>query len=117
MWVSCLNKCVYYQYSRSMYYVATAVLLVTRTRVAVPSRICDTSNEDDGHGCYGAMCPMCLETITEATEQEEAHNTIFCEGNGCQACFHQWCAGVTKERYVLLSDSDTSFLCLCCTME
>ena len=63
------------------------------------------------------VCPICLETIIDTSDQVEDHNAIFCEGDGCRAWYHQWCAGINKQRYALLSVSDAPFYCPCCTME
>ena len=63
------------------------------------------------------VCPICLEPIVEASDQVEGHDAIFCEGDGCQAWYHRWCAGITKQRYALLSVSDAPFYCPCCVME
>ena len=61
--------------------------------------------------------PICLEPIVEASDQVEGHDAIFCEGDGCRAWYHRWCAGLTKQRYTHLSVSDAPFYCLCCVME
>ena len=63
------------------------------------------------------VCPMCLEPIVDAFDQAEGHDAIFCEGIGCRAWHHRWCAGVTKKRYALLSVSDAPFYCPCCMTE
>ncbi len=63
------------------------------------------------------MCPMSLEAIVDTSDQVEGHDAIFCEGDSCQAWYHRWCAGVSKERYALLSVSDAPFFCPCCVME
>jgi len=59
------------------------------------------------------VCPMCLEPIVDASDQAEGHDAIFCEGDGCRAWHHRWCASVTKKRYALLSVSDAPFYCPC----
>ena len=63
------------------------------------------------------VCPICLEPIVDASDQVEGHDAIFCEGDGCRAWYHRWCAGITKQRYALLSVSDAPFYCPCCVME
>ena len=40
---------------------------------------------------------------------------FFCEGV-CQRWLHRWCAGVTSERYVVLSSVEDPFLCPSCTV-
>ena len=51
--------------------------------------------------------PICLELIVDASDQVEGHDAIFCEGEGCRIWYHQWCAGITKQRYTPLSVSDS----------
>ena len=63
------------------------------------------------------VCPICLEPIVDASDQVEGHDAIFYEGDGCRAWYHRWCAGITKQRYALLSGSDAPFYCPCCVME
>ena len=42
-------------------------------------------------------------------------DALFCEGE-CQCWLHRWCAGVTRERYAVLSSTEDSFLCPSCTV-
>ena len=44
-----------------------------------------------------------------------AQDAFFCEGV-CQRWLHRWCAGVTSERYVVLSSIEDPFLCPSCTV-
>ena len=59
---------------------------------------------------------MCEKNITEATKEFEGQEAIFCEDESCQMWYHQWCVGVTKERYKVLATSTAPFLCPNCVV-
>lgn len=61
-------------------------------------------------------CPVCAQPITEQTGDTEGQEAILCEGS-CSAWYHRWCAGVSTQRYDLLSRSEDPFYCQTCTFE
>ena len=62
------------------------------------------------------VCPICAEYIIDATDTHEGQEALFCDGT-CQCWFHRWCAGVSKARYKLISESPEPFLCPTCTFD
>ena len=62
------------------------------------------------------VCPICAEYIIDATDTHERQEALFCDGT-CQCWFHRWCAGVSKARYKLISESPEPFLCPTCTFD
>ena len=61
------------------------------------------------------VCPICVEHIVDEGEDECAQDALYCEGD-CQCWLHRWCAGVTRERYAVLSSTEDPFLCPSCTV-
>ena len=61
------------------------------------------------------VCPICADTIVDEGEDGCVQDALFCEGD-CQCWLHRWCAGVTRERYAVLSSDEEPFLCLSCTV-
>lgn len=60
---------------------------------------------------------MCASTIVEASAGVEGQEAIYCEGESCQAWYHRWCVGVTKEKFALLAAApDVPFFCPGCVM-
>ena len=68
------------------------------------------AEEEDTH-----VCPICAEPIVDEDEDGCAQDALFCEGV-CQRWLHRWCAGVTSERYVVLSSIEDPFHCPSCTV-
>ena len=62
------------------------------------------------------ICPMCTQPIEGATELKDGQEALMCEGT-CDCWYHRWCAGVSKERFAALSDSEEPFLCPSCASE
>ena len=62
------------------------------------------------------ICPMCTQPIEDTTELEDGQEALLCEGK-CDCWYHRWCAGVSKERFAALSDSEEPFLCPSCASE
>ncbi len=52
-----------------------------------------------------ATCPICTQPILEASEHENGHDALLCEGS-CGRWHHRWCAGVSNVRYTALAESD-----------
>ena len=70
------------------------------------------AEEDRGH----ARLPyLCLAYCGPEGEDGCAQDALFCEGV-CQRWLHRWCAGVTSERYVVLSSIEDPSLCPSCTV-
>ena len=72
------------------------------TETATVNRSVEAVDKEPHDQSEFEVCPMCLEPIVDAFDQaegHEAHDAIFCEGDGCRAWHHRWCAGVTKKRY------------------
>ena len=57
-----------------------------------------SSTDNTGSDPPVEICPMCCETIVEATEDTEGQEALCCEGT-CQKWLHCWCAGVDKDSY------------------
>ncbi len=62
------------------------------------------------------LCTICTQPILEATDQEDGHDALLCEGK-CNTWYHRWCAGVTKARYEVLSNTEDPFHCPACVAE
>ena len=75
-----------------------------------PQRVRVSSRSD----CH--TCATCLHPIVEATGDEEGQEAIFCEGS-CNTWYHRWCAGVSSQRYEVLSSSEEPFHCPSCTAD
>ena len=60
-------------------------------------------------------CPICCETIVDATEDAEGQEALFCEGP-CQKRLHRWCASVHKDSYAVLTSSEEPFVCPSCSL-
>lgn len=60
-------------------------------------------------------CPICCETIVDATEDAEGQEALLCEG-ACRKWLHRWCAGVHKDGYAALTSSEEPFVCPSCSL-
>ena len=58
-------------------------------------------------------CLVCEDVILEASENEEGHEAVYCEGD-CQGWIHRRCAGLTRPAFDNLSES-IPYLCPYCT--
>ena len=59
------------------------------------------------------LCPICVELITETNGRKEGHDAIVCDG-GCQVWLHRRCAGLSKYKFKLASESKAPFFCPHC---
>ena len=62
------------------------------------------------------LCSVCLEEIEESCGRKEGHDAIYCDGV-CQAWLHRQCAGLSKPRFKLVSESKDLFHCPQCRLE
>lgn len=62
------------------------------------------------------VCPICLETIVEATESADGQDAIFCEST-CNTWLHRKCAGITKMVFKALENSESPFYCVYCRLK
>ena len=60
------------------------------------------------------VCPICATPIVDEGQDGCSQDALFCEGE-CQCWLHRWFAGVTRERYAVLSSTEDPFLCPSCT--
>ena len=68
-------------------------------------------------GCsQNETCPVCSDSIVDATEDVAGQEALFCEGS-CKQWLHRWCAGVRQGDYEPLSSSQEPFVCNLCTIE
>ena len=57
------------------------------------------------------VCPICDESIVDATSHTSGQAAIFCEGL-CKEWLHRQCAGLSKTAFDLASQSQDPFFCL-----
>ncbi len=79
------------------------------SKEAAPTPIVEVEHNDE-------ICPICIQPILEASEHENGHDALLCEGR-CKSWYHHWCTGVSNVRYASLSASDQPFLCPSCVAE
>ena len=61
------------------------------------------------------ICPICEETVEDASSKKRGHDAIFCEG-ACQDWLHRQCAGLSKVNFDAAKASNLPFLCPCCRL-
>ena len=61
------------------------------------------------------ICPICEETVEDASSKKRGHDAIFCEG-ACQDWLHRQCAGLFKVNFDAAKASNLPFLCPCCRL-
>ena len=61
------------------------------------------------------ICPICEETVEDATPKKRGHDAIYCEG-ACQDWLHRQCAGLSKVNFDAAKASNLPFLCPCCRL-
>ena len=61
------------------------------------------------------ICPICEETVKDASSKKRGHDAIFCEG-ACQDWLHRQCAGLSKVNFDAAKASNLPFLCPCCRL-
>jgi len=61
------------------------------------------------------ICPICLDPIIDATEDNEGQEAIFCESR-CDAWLHRQCAGLSQSLYKVYQDGDDPFHCPHCRL-
>lgn len=70
-----------------------------------------TQNRSDG-----SICSICDEIILEPIEEEQmGHDAVYCEGI-CQCWLHRKCAGLSKQTFDALGESDDPYHCTHCTL-
>ena len=99
-------------------------MMPTKHDVQVPSsspsfsvRKCTKSNSNR-HKSKNSLCrcSVCLEEIVEPNGKKEGQDAIYCDGV-CQAWLHRKCAGLPKDRFKLVSESNDRFYCPHCRLE
>ena len=61
-------------------------------------------------------CPICLDTIKDASDDSTGEDAIVCEGR-CNTCLHRKCADVSKAAYEAATISYASFYCPQCRLD
>ena len=61
-------------------------------------------------------CSVCQEEIVEPNGKKVGQDAIYCDG-ACQAWLHRKCAGLPKDRFKLVSESNDPFYCPHCRLE
>ena len=56
-------------------------------------------------------CPICLDTIVEATKTKKVDDAILCDGS-CESWMHRRCAGLSESHFKIYVNSDISFIVL-----
>ena len=62
------------------------------------------------------VCPICDESIVDATSHTSGQAAIFCEGL-CKEWLHRQCAGLSKAAFDLASQSQDPFFCPQCRLD
>lgn len=63
----------------------------------------------------GTVCSICDDIIKVACENSEGDDVVYCEGF-CQAWSHRKCAGLSKQIFKVVWESEDPFLCPYCSM-
>ena len=71
--------------------------------------ICLSIHQSIHYMCW-LVCDLCCANIRENEE-----DAIHCE-NACRMWYHRYCIGVSKSQFQKFVDSDTPFVCQCCSM-
>ena len=50
------------------------------------------------------LCPICLDPVTDASEDQEGHDAVYCDGT-CNGWIHRRCAGLSSAAFAALSST------------
>ena len=82
---------------------------MAKTKRKVP----ETSATATASSAGGTSGHTCEDTIREAKGRGKGQDAVFCDGS-CHAWLHRHCAGLSREHFEALANSEEAFLCPTC---